>query len=64
MAEVIAFPVPERPSGNGAREALIDIGKGCPFHVEADVAAHWADDVLIHLAFHGFKVVPLEPADG
>lgn len=46
--------------GNGAREALIDIGENCPFHVDSEVAMHWADDVLMQLAMRGFKVVPLE----
>jgi hypothetical protein len=59
-AEVIAFPV---RAGNGAREALIEIGRNCPFHLEHDVAPFWADDLLIELFSRGFKVVPLEDGD-
>lgn len=35
-AEIIVLPVIriERCESNGAREALIEIGKNCPFHVE------------------------------
>lgn len=49
--------------GNGAREALIEIGKDCPFHVQDDLASYWSDDVLIRLWERGFKVVPLEEKD-
>lgn len=54
------IPMPER-KGNGAREALVEIGKNCPFHVQEDVASCWADDVLLRLAARGFMVVPMEP---
>ena len=49
--------------GNGAREALIEIGKDCPFHVQDNLAAYWSDDVLIRLWERGFKVVPIEEKD-
>lgn len=65
MAEIVDLnsrrPLPN--PGNGAREALIEIGKNCPFHVQEDIAHHWADDVLANLWGSGFKVVPLDPSD-
>ncbi len=60
MSDVIQFPTQK---GNGAREALIEIGKDCPFHVAEEVATCWADDVLLRLAGRGFKVVPMDLAD-
>jgi hypothetical protein len=64
-AEIIVLPMVrvERCEGNGAREALIEIGKSCPFHVSKDVAINWADDVLMELWARGFKVVPLNSTD-
>ncbi len=56
-AVVISFP---RAEGNGAREALIEIGGNCPFHVPSDFTISWAEDVLMELWAHGFKVVPLD----
>lgn len=64
-AEIIVLPVIriERCESNGAREALIEIGKNCPFHVEEDIAINWADDLLLHLAARGFIVAPLNSTD-
>lgn len=62
-AEVIDFPARIEPVSNGAREALVDIGQGCPFHVDSDVVMHWADDVLMELWARGFMVVPINAAD-
>jgi hypothetical protein len=64
-AEIIKLPVVriERSESNGAHEALIEIGRNCPFHVEEEVAAHWADDILMELWQRGFKVVPLNSTD-
>jgi hypothetical protein len=61
-AEIIVLPVVrvERCEGNGAREALIEIGKGCPYHAQEDIASNWADELLIHLAARGYIVVPLD----
>jgi hypothetical protein len=50
----------ERDNGNGAREALIEIGRNCPFHEPHDVAINWAEDVLMELWARGFRVVPIE----
>lgn len=55
----LQFRKPAQDKGNGAREAMVEIGENCPFHVPSDVAMHWADDVLMQLAMRGFKVVPL-----
>lgn len=59
-AEIIDLPIVriERNPGNGAREALIEIGQNCPFHVQNEIAMHWADDLLAELWARGFKVVP------
>jgi hypothetical protein len=64
-AEIITLPVVriERCEGNGAREALIEIGGSCPFHVQEDIATNWAEDVLMKLWLRGFKVVPLDSTD-
>lgn len=64
-AEIIPLPLTriERNPGNGAREALTEIGKNCPFHVQEDIAINWADDLLIHLAARGFIVAPLRSTD-
>jgi hypothetical protein len=45
--------------GNGAREAVIDIGVELPSTTEAD-SALWADWLLAELWLRGFKVVPVE----
>lgn len=64
-AKIIVLPVIriERSESNGAREALIEIGKNCPFHVEEEVAIHWADDILMNLWSRGFKAVPLNSTE-
>lgn len=43
-ADIIILPMVrlERSDGNGAREALTEIGKNCPFHVQEDIATNWA----------------------
>ena len=65
MGEVVTLPVIriERSEGNGARDALIEIGKDCPFHVEEGIASNWADDVIMNLWMRGFKITPLEKTD-
>ena len=50
---------PNVHAGNGAREALIEIGKACPFHVPHDIASDWADDLMLRLAGRGFVIVPV-----
>ncbi len=60
MSEVVPFPAPR---SNGAREALIEIGQDCPFHIRQDIAGYWADDILLRLGARGFKVVPIEEKD-
>lgn len=45
--------------GNGAREALIEIGTELP-NATAEDAARWADWLLAEFWSRGFKVVPLE----
>lgn len=68
-ADIIILPIvrAERgdpaKAGNGAREALTEIGKSCPFHVGDDLASSWSDDVLLHLAARGFIVVPMPDAE-
>jgi hypothetical protein len=64
-AEIIKLPVVriERSESNGACEALIEIAKRCPFHIEEEIATHWADDILMELWQRGFKVVPLNSTD-
>lgn len=61
-ADIISLDEHRQPPepGNGAREALIEIGENCPFHVECDVVIHWADDLLVHLWMRGFKIVPVD----
>lgn len=65
MGDVIDLATRRTPPnpGNGAREVLIEIGKNCPFHVQHDIAMHWADDLLAELWACGFKVVPLDGAE-
>jgi hypothetical protein len=60
-ADIIEFAkhgAPPDPK-NGAREALIEIGKNCPFHIRDEIAAYWADDLLTHLAAAGFVIIPV-----
>lgn len=45
-------------TGNGAREALIEIGEALP-NTSADDAARWADWLLAEFWSRGFKAVPL-----
>lgn len=56
-------PPPDVPRGNGAREAMIDIGTDLP-RTSAEDAACWTDWLLAELWVRGFKVVPLDPDDG
>lgn len=65
MSEIVNLNDRRPPpnAGNGAREALIEIGKNCPFHMRDEIAPHWADDLLANLWANGFKVVPLDPSD-
>lgn len=63
MSDVIPFPSKVERDGNGARQALTEIGKDCPFHIHEDIALNWADDLLLRLAARGFKVVPIEDGD-
>lgn len=53
-ADIISMP--ERPKGNGAREALIEMA---PFAMLKD-SEEWADYILFKLAFCGFVIVPFE----
>lgn len=48
----------ERSAGNGAREALIEVGELLPNTSSAD-AMRWADWVLGEFWICGFKVVPV-----
>jgi hypothetical protein len=56
-ATILSFP---RNEGNGAREALTEIGKHCPFHIPSDIATDWAEDIMMELWISGFKIVPLD----
>jgi hypothetical protein len=47
-----------RPAGNGAREALIEIGEELP-NTSTEDAARWADWLLAEFWSRGFKAVPL-----
>lgn len=59
-AQVINFPASAHTfTGNGAREALIDVGVGLP-NTTAEDAARWADWMLAEFWVRGFKVVPVE----
>lgn len=60
-AEIIDMPrrEPVRNPGNGAREALIEVGFLLPDTSPAD-AARWADWLLAEFWARGFKVVPVE----
>jgi hypothetical protein len=62
-ADVIDFPAPtSRNPGNGAREALIEVGVGLPNTGEDD-ARRRADWMLAELWSRGFKVVPLDGSE-
>jgi hypothetical protein len=47
--------------GNGAREALTDIGEHLP-NTSTEDAALWGDWLLAELWARGFKVVPVDAA--
>lgn len=49
---VVQFPPPDPPAGNGAREALLAIG-------DMQFGAEWTDWLLAELYTRGFVVVPL-----
>ncbi len=49
----------QRHTGNGAREALIEVGIEMP-NTSAQDAACWADWLLAEFWSRGFKVVPLD----
>jgi hypothetical protein len=55
-AEIIDIKA-KRPPGNGAREALIEIG--LQQGRSGNAPAYWAELVLMDLWARGFKVVPL-----
>ena len=62
MGDVVEFPVVHtRYAGNGAREALTEIGIELPATYED--AERWADWLLAELWVRGFKAVPLDPDD-
>ena len=60
-ATIVILPVVriERNRGNGAREALIDVGELLP-NTSTEDAARWADWLLAEFWARGFKVVPVE----
>lgn len=51
---------PAENSGNGAREALIELALTLPNETERNDAAAWSDWILAELWMRGFKVVPVE----
>jgi hypothetical protein len=61
-AEIIDFPCggPVRNPGNGAREAVVEIGLELPNDTQRREAEMWADWLLAELWIRGFKVVPVE----
>jgi hypothetical protein len=59
-AQIIDLPIKtSRPAGNGAREALIELGIDLP-NTSTEDAARWADWMLGEMWMRGFKVVPVE----
>lgn len=62
-AEIIDLPIVriERERGNGARDALIEIGVDLP-DTDAGSAGLWADWLLAEMWARGFKVVPVDGA--
>lgn len=59
-AEIVQFPTPAERTGNGAREALMEIEDWLYPRPEG---ISWADWVLMQLWERQFKVVPLELGD-
>lgn len=59
-AQIIDLPFKgSRFPGNGAREAMIDVGQALP-NTSTEDAARWADWMLGEMWIRGFKVVPVE----